>query len=519
MGKTMNSQMQETFEWLRSQGLPPLPVAPAQDANRYPARDRNGNLQQDKQGMLMPAFTGKNPSYLDDSGIPHLIRHKQYQNRLPSQLELQTWFVNPANGIGTLGGWHNLVWIDLDVKQFESRQDCDQRVAQWLGQDPILKQTFTERTHSGGWRFAVRVHEKTFTNFSLDRVGGQHVGEALGQGRFTVLAPTVGPSGNAYINVQRMPPVWIERLEEIGLYPVSGRTEQCLLRQPRLRINVQSDQPGVLRLEDLATAKAQAVLHGESPLESRSHSLTYALREFYGWENWAAQNQIPMSGNAEDLARSAGAALGIDSDRTKRIIESVSNSEKCSPAVVFAGGEANAWKRIWKLDRLTYQNFCPQDIKQVLNVSARKNYKHFFQNKIISHENHLNKGPQPILSENLFQPSALASTEEIQVFVRCVWQILASHGSLPIPPENHLQKRKSRKCIQGQTYQIVAEGQDLVVKAQDNRIILQTRGNNIIKAEPNKIDLLRFQAEITRLYQTPSTGPKHSFISRDHSLE
>ena len=51
-------------------------------------------------------------------------------------------------------------------------------------------------------------------------------------------------------------------------------------------------------LEDLATAKAQAVLHGDSPLESRSHSLTFALREFYGWENWAAANRVPISGHA-----------------------------------------------------------------------------------------------------------------------------------------------------------------------------------------------------------------------------
>ncbi|MBD2232852.1 type IV secretory system conjugative DNA transfer family protein [Phormidium tenue] len=50
-------------------------------------------------------------------------------------------------------------------------------------------------------------HKKSFTNFSLNGVGGQHMGEALGQGRFTVLSPTVGPSGKAYVNVQRVPPI------------------------------------------------------------------------------------------------------------------------------------------------------------------------------------------------------------------------------------------------------------------------------------------------------------------------
>jgi len=132
-----------------------------------------------------------------------------------------------------------------------------------------------------------------------------------------VLAPTVSKSGKTYVNVQRVSPIWVERLDAIGLYPVSLRREQSPSRQSRPRIQAQPAQSGVLRLEDLATAKAQAVLHGDSPLESRSHSLTYALREFYGWENWAAQNRIPISGSAEDLARAAGAALGLGDERTE----------------------------------------------------------------------------------------------------------------------------------------------------------------------------------------------------------
>ena len=130
----MNPALRTTFDWLRSQGLPPLPVAPAQDPTRYPARNRDGSLKRDKDGVQVPAFTGKNPSFLDQRGIPHLIRHTQYQNRLPTQAELQTWFAHPDNGIGTLGGWHNIVWVDVDVKQFESQQTCDQRIADWLCQ-------------------------------------------------------------------------------------------------------------------------------------------------------------------------------------------------------------------------------------------------------------------------------------------------------------------------------------------------------------------------------------------------
>ncbi|MBW4651696.1 MAG: hypothetical protein KME20_01350 [Kaiparowitsia implicata GSE-PSE-MK54-09C] len=67
---------------------------------------------------------------------------------MPTQTDLQTWFANPANGLGTLGGWHNVVWIDVDVKQFKSQQTCDQRIADCLSQHPLLQQTSTEHTHS-----------------------------------------------------------------------------------------------------------------------------------------------------------------------------------------------------------------------------------------------------------------------------------------------------------------------------------------------------------------------------------
>jgi hypothetical protein len=220
---------------------------------------------------------------------------------------------------------------------------------------------------------SLRVHEKTFTNFSLDGVGGMHMGEALGQGRFTVLAPTIGPSGNAYVNLNRAPPVWVERLDAIGLYPVSRRREQAASSHVCPRSQPRPAQTGALRLEDLATTKAQSILHGESPLESRSHSLTYALREFYGWENWATRNRVPISGDAEDLARQAGEALEIDSDRIERIIQSIPDPGNCEPAVVFVGGEASAWSRIWRLSRTTYSAQCPDYVRYILERRAQAN--------------------------------------------------------------------------------------------------------------------------------------------------
>lgn len=490
----MNPALHATFDWLQAQGLPPLPVAPAQDPTRYPARNRDGSLKRDIAGALMPAFTGKNPSYLNDRGIPHLIRHTQYQNRMPTQAELQTWFAHPDNGIGTLGGWHNIVWIDVDVKQFESQQSCDQRIADWLSQYPLLQQTFTERTHSGGWRLAVRVHEKSFTNFSLNGVGGHHMGEALGQGRFTVLAPTIGPSGKTYVNVQRVPPVWVERLDAIGLFPVSRRREQNPSRQSRPRIQAQPAQSGVLRLEDLATAKAQAVLHGDSPLESRSHSLTYALREFYGWENWAVQNRVPVSGDAEDLARAAGAALGIEAERVERIMESITNPGSCTPAAVFAGGETSAWKRVWKVDRQVYKELCPSNMKQSIQAIARENHHVLTEGKPQKKQNAVVQAP------SVHNPAI--SADQIQTFVRQAWSILAhAYQTERGKVTGERSAADPKVWVQGQIYRIATEGAQLTIEARSRGAILQARGDTVTLENLTVVDLKRFQAEMLRIQQ------------------
>ncbi|ASC70384.1 hypothetical protein XM38_013220 [Halomicronema hongdechloris C2206] len=471
----MKPDLRKTFDWLKAQGLPPLPIAPAQHPQQYPARERDGTLKRDSNGALIPAFTGKNPSFLDANGIPHLIRHTQYQHQLPTEQEFRTWFTHPANGIGTLGGWQNLVWLDVDVKQFGSQEACNARISHWLSQHPRLQQTFTERTHSGGWRFAVRVPEKRFTNFSLDGLGGQHMGEALGQGRFTVLAPTIGPSGQSYVNLQRVSPVWVERLEAIGVYPVSrrrGQSEPTHLRPP---IQVHPAQPGVLRLEDLATAKAQAVLQGESPLESRSHSLTYALREFYGWENWATEHGVPINGDAEALAKEAGAALGIDVERVERIIQSIVDPEKCIPAAVFAGGDESAWKRVQALSHLKYPSYSSIGQTNQAELSAG---------------GYLKGG-------------------ELQNVVRDLHYILRQ--SPTIQTAKHHTDRDDwsprKRLLHGHTYTFESEGQHLIVRAASRGLIFQARGFVVELSKVTHLDKQRFMVEAKRLQQTHSLSP------------
>ncbi len=273
---------------------------------------------------------------------------------------------------------------------------------------------------------------------------------------------------------------------------MSGRREQRPSRQPRPLIQPQPAQPGVLRLEELATAKAQAVLHGDSPLESRSHSLTYALREFYGWENWAAQNRVPISGNAEELARAAGAALGIDAERVERIMESVVDPASCTPAAVFAGGETSAWKRVWKLDRGVYQELCPDSIQQSIQATARENHH------VLTVGKPQKRQSTGIQASAVHQPAISAA--QIQTFVRQTREILAhAHhlGQRKVTGDGSAVEPKLR--VQGQIYRIDAEGQHLTVRARGRGNILQAQGDRVTLECLTRDDLSRFHAEVSRL--------------------
>jgi hypothetical protein len=164
---TYLQERQETINWLRRHNYPVLPVAPLQEP--YSSGNHKIISENLSKGIWshcpltaslqpIPLYTGKNPSYLDSYGKPHLVNHRQYQNKLPSAQDLKKWFANPLNGVGTLGGWNNTVWLDFDVKQFPSQEECNKAALQvaacaqqQTGFDALL-----EESHSGGWRVGVR---------------------------------------------------------------------------------------------------------------------------------------------------------------------------------------------------------------------------------------------------------------------------------------------------------------------------------------------------------------------------
>jgi|GEM_PF-735501 len=491
----MRPEIQETIDWLCAQGLPPLPIAPAQDPYLYPrviaAKPDRGYWSHcpchcdPPNWRLLPqaCFTGKNPSYLDASGQPHLVWHTRYQTQFPTADEIRQWFVHPQTGIGTLGGWQDLVWIDIDRKQFESQSACDRRVEQWLDQYPRLQQTFAERTQSGGWRFAVKTQSPGFTNIAFE-VGGHHVGEALGKGRLTVLAPTIGPSGHPYTSIRRVTPIPVESLEAIGLYPVRQR-QRPRPEQPRFhpQRRVVRHQPGALCLEDLVSHTVQAILKGESPCESRSHSLALALQECYGWENWATQNQLPISGSAEDLVREAGTALGIDAERVERIIQSIADPGHCIPAVVYKGGEASAWKQVLKLDRIAYNDCCPENIKQAIQAPVRRHHLNADLDSTATHQ-------------------AIALPQYLQVLVKDARYILARSEAVQLEASDTLKQDgfgEQKRSVQGRIYHLESDGRQLAIQAARRGTILRVEGDRVELARVTVADAQRFHAEVNRI--------------------
>lgn len=351
---------------LNALGLPALPVAPAQDARCYPAKDRQGAILRDQAGHPKPAFTGKNPSFLDQGGIPKLLAHRAYQDRMPHTWETRLWFGHPTNGIMTMGGWNNIIWIDIDVKRYPGQGRCDRSVEAWMNRYPLLRETWIERTHSGGWRFAVQVDElPDFTNFGFRR--GQHLGEILGKGRLTVLAPTIGPSGKPYVCTNQADPIRVANVAAIGLKPAKAATKA--IRRQAIPVVAGS---GEVALMDLISQNVRQIINSSaSEGADRSKLMTAVAKELYGWVNWCAANALPLVGEPEALIQTAADKLGVEADRVKRILATIDRSA-CQAAMVKAGGEIASWKRIKRLNWGLYRAACPANVQQEIRGNLPK---------------------------------------------------------------------------------------------------------------------------------------------------
>lgn len=341
-----NTAIQSVADRLLRLQLPPLPVAPMQDSRSYPLRDSQGRIVLDEQGNPKPMFTGKNPSYLDRSGKPHLVKHSDFAKRAPTKNELRQWFANPLNGIGSLGGINQLYWLDLDSKHFDTSEALRSWVNSWIEQYPQLSDGWREITQSAGFRTLFKLATAPdFTNFALSP-GGEHVGEIIGAGRFVVLAPTVGVSGNPYTNLQYGDPIELSDLSEVGIYSTKKPKAEPVTLRPIANLPVRGD---VVALEDLIGGKAGEILRGGNPEQGhRSDDLTTLANEAFGWENYCYQTGVRLNGSAQDLLHSVGNDWGLDEGRIDRIIKTI-DTAACRPACIIKGDEQTAEAKIKRL--------------------------------------------------------------------------------------------------------------------------------------------------------------------------
>lgn len=241
---TPNPGIPETIEGTR-QALaairsPSIPVAPKQNSRqewcqRIKREDGIESCPLDENLNPIPRFTGKNPSYLGKNGNAYICKHGEFQDRLPTEKESQKHFTNHQTGIGTLGGHNDIIAVDFDSKNYESQKACDievERIIELHG----LNKGWVEITGGGGWRLLIKPKTPpTFTNFSTTP-NGKHIGEALGRGRFTVLAPTIHPNGKPYVRISWGDPVEVESLEAIGIYPSKDEVEQAKQSEKREKL-------------------------------------------------------------------------------------------------------------------------------------------------------------------------------------------------------------------------------------------------------------------------------------------
>jgi hypothetical protein len=288
----------------------------------------------------LPVVNGtKVPSYLKGGKVVH-IKWNKYHSEYPSDAQISEWFSESGVGIGSLGN-KEYNWIDIDSKCFESQDECDRYFNKLLADHPELK-AWSEQTQSGGYRLLVRLNKpKTFTRFKY--------GEVMGDGQtFCILAPSIGAKGN-YVNLSRdienIP--LFNSLEDIGISASKDKEKPkkessrsvCATAQPK-----PIETKDTIILEDCISVKNHQFLDNPD-IDDRSNALARLYSDLCGWENWLNGKNIAYIGNANEIARYAGAKSGLDDGKIDRILQSV-NPDVCIPSLAWQGGDKACFAKI-----------------------------------------------------------------------------------------------------------------------------------------------------------------------------
>lgn len=347
-------------------------------------------------------FNGKNPSFLDDHDEPNLIRHGAFQDRQPTLEEIDRWFANPKNGIGILCNSHMQI-IDVDAKHFDSPEECEQVVYEWLDKHPELNEAQVERTPSSGFHIHVEFAEPPgFTNFTFIE-NKSHIGEIRGPGQFAVVAPTVG-----YQVVKKGGFAPVIDAESIGLYSTKKAKKARKSRSYKVKkkATTSTKNSGALSLLELSSKSVQAIYHCQNEPDDRSAAIAKVANELYGWANWCDANNLTYDPEPWTLLVDLASNLDIDEDRLGRILASI-DIDDCQPACVYEGGDEAAWKKVKKL---SVDVELEEDTTKQLIDSTRVKPPQLFHNSLYD--------PLSDLASNLELP--------VEAFLVCILPILAS---------------------------------------------------------------------------------------------
>jgi len=334
------SQLRDEATRLVEAGCVVVPIiCEAQDANRYPKRNRKGELELDKDGNPQLAFVGKNPSCWQPDGEPQLLSHKRPPS-LPELLQhidtaawLRKWL-----GIAIVPSAKNTA-IDFDAKDYAGgKEELAADVERLVKEHPELRATRRESTPSGGQHFYVNAADgmnswRTATgkshhcHFSTTD-DNQHRGEVLVGTRVCVTWPT--PGYNLLNPEHAHTFADVPTLAAIGITPCSGKRkpkpkpQQSAATPPPRRPSSGGKVP---QLADLLGKMAQEVLTGGRPYsEDRSGNLAGFMRELYSVLNWLEADGLSFDGSPAALSAQAVAALEIE-DKEDRVIEGIIRAE------------------------------------------------------------------------------------------------------------------------------------------------------------------------------------------------
>jgi Bifunctional DNA primase/polymerase, N-terminal len=182
---------------------------------------------------------------------PVLPEWKPHRSRLPTEEELNAWFSPTERNVAlVLGRLSQMVVVDVDGA---AAKTLVERKLVELGYGNNLRgamlHTMMTKTGGGGYHFLFRVDEpELFDEFDL-RTKPLALGEGpheevkfLGEGSLSILAPSLHPSGGAYVWNGRLPEVLGKR-ELKQLFNLFGK-EKTLLKQSSLPLFSSSGEGG-----------------------------------------------------------------------------------------------------------------------------------------------------------------------------------------------------------------------------------------------------------------------------------